>query len=383
MHLPTCLGLKAKDGAFQWPPYLLQCLTDAQNKVNEQISKLAAIRHPDSQQQRNRLTRELVVKCGTAVKGLGTAKRKMQERIKHEVLDQLALANVEQTMADAATMVQYGYEVDEISLVKAKMSELRAPGATDWLQALPTNPEFELPTEELRATLANHTLLPRQEFLQVVGVPTGLDFGCLCQLGDDKPLTEQHMASCRYGGFVVERHHAVVRVLASIAKKAGCLKVEMEPTKLRGYGTQRPDLKYKDPNLAGAKKWVIMDATITAVLPPGAAHAKAATKDPLYKAKQAMIRKVKENKHRMTASQRFVPMAFQATGGYTKGVAGFCKHPGLGLTELPADLLERLSHPLDTINGFMRMKLVMAVVKGTANNLIKLGRAIARQKPHH
>ena len=87
-----------------------------------------------------------------------------------------------------------------------------------------------------------------------MGVPELLHTGCLCELSDDKPLTEQHMAGCAHGGHRTERHDRVVRLLSSFAKHAGCSRVVIEPRGLRNYGQQRPDLMYKDNNLAGKKK---------------------------------------------------------------------------------------------------------------------------------
>jgi hypothetical protein len=80
-------------------------------------------------------------------------------------------------------------DAEELELVRVKWTELHAPGATYWLEALPVHPDLELNSEELRATLAHHLLLPRDVSLGVLGLPDELHDGCLCNLGADKPLT--------------------------------------------------------------------------------------------------------------------------------------------------------------------------------------------------
>jgi hypothetical protein len=307
-----------------------------------------------------------------SLKELGTVDRKLQERIQHHVLTPLSKAKLEDILFDDQRMQAAGYDAEELELVRVKWTELHAPGATHWLQALPIHPDFELDSEELQATLAHHLLLPRSVFLRVLGLPKELQDGCLCNLGTAKPLTEQHMAGCGHGGHRVERHNNVVRLIKSILKQAGCSRLTIEPRGLRNFGDQRPDLIYKDNNLPGNKRTVVMDAAIASVLPPGANHVLKAIEDPLYKAKLTQQRKIKENAHRMTATQRFVPMVFQSTGGYLSNVANVCRHPGLRTTELSSDLQERLTHPLYDVSSFVKLQLVMRVVKGTANNMVEL-----------
>ena len=106
-----------------------------------------------------------------AVRDLGTVDRKLQERIQQHVLAPLAKAEAEDQLFDDRAMETLGYAPEEIDLVRAKWTELRAPGAQDWLKALPVHPDLELPNELLRTTLAHHLLVLRKTFLRVVGVP--------------------------------------------------------------------------------------------------------------------------------------------------------------------------------------------------------------------
>ena len=87
----------------------------------------------------------------------------------------------------------------------------------------------------------------------------------------------------------------------------------------------------------------VVDVAIASTLPPGANHLRKAIEDPLYKAKLTMQRKVK-----------------------------LCRHPGLRTLELPSALRERLASPLDTACSFLKLQLVMRVVKGTACNVVRL-----------
>ena len=208
------------------------------------------------------------------------------------------------------------------------------------------------------------------------GLTAQLLLGCLCNLGQDKPLTEQHLAGCAHGGHRTERHDRVVKLMSSIATQSGCSRVTVEPRKLRGYGDKRPDLMYRDANMAGKRKTVIIDAAVASTLPAGANHLRKAAEDPLYKAKLTEQRKIKENEHRMTASQRFVPLVFQSTGGFTRTAGNLMRHPGLRRYELPADLRQRLPYHLSTGQDFIRMQMVMRVVKGTAQNMVKLANRI-------
>ena len=94
--------------------------------------------------------------------------------------------------------------------------------------------------------------------------------------------------------------------------------------------------------------------------------------DPLYKVKLAEQSKKKENNHRMTSTQRFVPLVLTSTGAYSNNVANVCRHPGLRTAELESALVERLTPPLDSISHFVKTQMVMRVVKGTAANMLKL-----------
>ena len=136
---------------------------------------------------------------------------------------------------------------------------------------------------------------------------------------------------------------------------------------------------YKDNNLAGKKKTVVVDVAVASTLPSGANHLRKALEDPLYKAKLTMQRKVKENGKRMSSTQRFVPMVLQSTGGYCSNVSNFCRHPGLRTLELPSALRERLASPLDTMSSFLKLQLVMRVVKGTACNMVRLMERLCRE----
>ena len=370
--------LKAKYNTFRWPEEILKSLSAAKEGVQAQIEALAGYQS-ENRAAALKVIKAVSAKCLPAVRDLGTVDRKLQERIQQHVLAPLAKAEAEDQLFDDRAMETLGYAPEEIDLVRAKWTELRAPGAQDWLKALPVHPDLELPNELLRTTLAHHLLVPRKTFLRVVGVPELLHTGCLCGLSDDKPLTEQHMAGCAHGGHRTERHDRVVRLVGSLAKHAGCSRVVIEPRGLRNYGQQRPDLMYKDNNLAGKKKTVVVDVAVASTLPSGANHLRKALEDPLYKAKLTMQRKVKENGKRMSSTQRFVPMVLQSTGGYCSNVSNFCRHPGLRTLELPSALRERLASPLDTMSSFLKLQLVMRVVKGTACNMVRLMERLCRE----
>ena len=47
-------------------------------------------------------------------------------------------------------------------------------------------------------------------------------------------------------------------------------------------------------------------------------------------------------------------------------------HQLLRTLELPSALRERLASPLDTMSSFLKLQLVMHVVKGTACNMVRL-----------
>jgi len=307
-----------------------------------------------------------------ALKELGSLEPKLQVRFKHGVSDPAGLSSVTQHLREKNALILFGYKADELDALAVKATELRAPGACDWLQALPIVANMELPTDMLRVVLAHHLLLPRKLFFKVVGLPLELQRGCLCGIDKDTPLTEQHLAGCGYGGEVISRHNEAVKVLEQVAKWAGCSKIVKEPTGLRNYNNQRPDLKFFDSSLRGRKKTVIMDVSVTAAMPTsGRAIAKALV-DPLYKGQVARARKIKENDHRMESTQRFKPMIFQSTGGMCKEVVNFIRHPGLRMQELPCDIAERSTAPMHTIAGWLRHRLVMKIVKGTALNMMGL-----------
>ena len=86
-----------------------------------------------------------------------------------------------------------------------------------------------------------------------------------------------------------------------------------------------------------------------------------------------------EHGKRTSSTQRFVPMALQSTGGYCSNVSNFCRHPGLRTLELPSALRERLASPLDTMGSFLKLQLVMRVVKGTACNMVRLMERLCRE----
>ena len=89
-----------------------------------------------------------------------------------------------------------------------------------------------------------------------------------------------------------------------------------------------------------------------------------------------MQRKVKKNGKRMSSTQRFVPMVLQSTGGYCSNVSQICRQWTL---ELPSALRERLASPLDTMSSFLKLQLVMRVVKGTACNMVRLMMRLCRE----
>ena len=149
--------------------------------------------------------------------------------------------------------------------------------------------------------------------------------------------------------------------------------------RLRNYGDQRPDIKYRDANLAGKKKEVIIDVAVASTLPSSASSQRKAMTDPLFKLKLTEQRKTQENGQRMTSTQRFVPMVMTSMGAFSSNVGNLCRHPGLRTVELPSDLMERLTPPLDHVPNFVKMQLVMRVVKGTALNMVKLVRRICEE----
>lgn len=362
--------LKAKYSTFSWPKAIFENLQAARTGLETQINELAELTADTAASKLK--TVKVLMQCVPAVDDLGTVASKLQERIQSKLLSPFAMAKVTDTLHDDQAMLRLGYTKDELDIVRAKAMELQAPGATLWTQALPVVPDFELPNEELRATLAHHLLLPRHVFCRVVGVPSQHRQGCLCTLGEDKPLTEQHLAGCGQGGHRSERHDRVVKLIASIVKRAGCSRLEIEPRGLRNYGDQRPDIKYRDATLAGKKKEVIVDVAVASTLPTSVNKRRKAMSDSLYKIKLTEQRKIEENSHRMTSTQRFVPMVMSSTGAYSKNVANLCRHPGLQTVELPSDLVERLTPPLNYTTNFVKMQLVMRVVKGTASNIVRL-----------
>jgi hypothetical protein len=223
--------------------------------------------------------------------------------------------------------------------------------------------------------LAHHLLLPRRDLHRLFGLPAQLQLGCICPLSADKPLSEQHMAGCAKGGYRTERHNRVVKLLEQLARCTGYSNVRREPVGLRGYGERdRPDLMFRNPDIPGQRKTVIVDVAVSRVLPnPTAAEVRKAIEKPLHKALQTEKRKINENAKRMGPKQQFVPFVFQSTGGYTRKVAGLMRMPGLDeRAELPTTVRERLYHPFESNTGLFRLRMVMAVVKGTANNMLKL-----------
>ena len=72
----------------------------------------------------------------------------------------------------------------------AKMCELKAAGTGYWMKALPTSPRFSIPRDEFRTVVATHMLLPTYALMGLLGLRSELMKGCLCNLGQDKILTE-------------------------------------------------------------------------------------------------------------------------------------------------------------------------------------------------
>ena len=81
----------------------------------------------------------------------------------------------------------------------AKMCELKAAGTGYWMKVLSTSPGFSI-------HVCSSQLRPSWDCW-------GYD-RCLCNLGQDKMLTEDHLAGCKNGGQIVKRHDGVVMQLA-------------------------------------------------------------------------------------------------------------------------------------------------------------------------
>jgi hypothetical protein len=243
-------GLRAKHSSFRWPKRIYDNLNTTRAGLMAQIEQLAELR-ASTHAARLKIVKALKADCAPTVGELGMANSKLQERVQARVLGPLTLAKVENLLFDDDAMRRQGFEDDELDAVRVKANELKAPGATHWLQVLPVVPDFQLTNEELRATLAHHTLLPQAFLLRLLGLPRALhQAGCNCGLAKGKAFTEQHLAGCGYGGHRTERHDRVVKLTASIVKRAGCSRVQVEPRGLRNYGDKRPDVIYRDLSLS-------------------------------------------------------------------------------------------------------------------------------------
>ena len=97
------------------------------------------------------------------------------------------------------------------------MCELKGPGTGNWLKALPTFSRFSIPRDEFRTVMAMHMLLPHPLIMNLLGLRKEQWHGCLCQLGEDRILSEDHLAGCRFGRHIVKRHNDVVMQLTEVA----------------------------------------------------------------------------------------------------------------------------------------------------------------------
>ena len=69
----------------------------------------------------------------------------------------------------------------------------------------------------------------------LLGLRSELRKGCLCNLGQDKLLTEDHLAGYKNGGHIVKRHDDVVMQLTEVAHHLGAGVIRELRGTLHGY----------------------------------------------------------------------------------------------------------------------------------------------------
>ena len=304
--------------------------------------------------------------CPVRVAHLGHSDRKLQQRMTRK-MDRLRYYQLIQHIKQSRPLE------NTRDYLLAKMCELKAPGTGNWLKALPTSSRFSIPRDEFRTVMAIHMLLPHPLIMNLLGLRKEQWHGCLCQLGGDRLLSEDHMAGCNSGGHIIKRHDDVVMQLTEVARHLGTAVIREPRGLLRGYGQGGPDLMFRPAN---SNRKIVIDVAVASSVQGRNLERQA---KPLVKAKAAADRKWRENHFRMPRHCDFKAVTFQATGGMSAQAQQMLKR--LPQERLPEHLRVETHYETCDYRSFYTVAVAVAIARGTAENFLELAYRIKRNKP--
>ena len=221
--------------------------------------------------------------------------------------------------------------------------------------------------------MAMHMLLPHPLIMNLLGLRKEQWHGCLCQLGEDRILSEDHLAGCRFGRHIVKRHNDVVMQLTEVARHLGTAVIREPRSLLHGYGQGGPDLMFRPAN---SNRKIVIDVAVASSVK---VRNKVRQAKPVVKAMAAADRKWRQNHLRMPAGCDFKAVTFQATGGMSIQAQQMLKR--LPQDRLPEHLRVESHYETGQYRSFYNVAVAVAIARGTAENLLELSDRIKRNKP--
>ena len=193
--------------------------------------------------------------------------------------------------------------IRKLALIQSRSS----PGASVFLNALPSSKLFTFSNPEFVLALRIYTGMPLLDMSQI---QPGSRCGCSLPLGTDVPVSDSHVMLCRLSGGITLRHNHIRDTFAAMFKAAK-LPTSTEPP----IGACGDRLDIKVSNFDGQTKPTYFDVTVVNPLQKRLLSQRYSI--PLAAASEAASAKVDKYKSDLLVSgnPRFIPLVLETTGG--------------------------------------------------------------------